>query len=65
VFRTLSNISKLGWLIAPKGLLEGKGIHKTDGNKGPPVKDDDDGKDGPAKVSKLDKIKEKLHIGKR
>jgi len=48
-------------------LLESKGIHKDAGNKGPPITGDDNSTTsatGSAKVSKMDKIKEKLHIGK-
>jgi hypothetical protein len=48
------------------GLLEEKGIHKSEGNKGPPQDIDDTpaSTDGTGKVSKLDKIKEKLHLKK-
>jgi len=46
-------------------LLEEKGIHKSEGNQGPPQELDDTptgAGDDTAKVSKLDKIKEKLHM---
>jgi len=41
-------------------LLEEKGVHKTGGNTGPPETGNDD--TAAPKVSKLDKLKEKLHI---
>jgi len=51
-------------------LLEEKGVHKDGGNKGPPVVGDDastgsGNATGTPKVSKMEKLKEKLHIGKK
>jgi hypothetical protein len=44
-------------------LLEEKGVHKSEGNQGPPqALDDGEGANEGVKVSKLDKIKEKLHL---
>jgi len=43
-------------------LLEEKGIHKTPGNQGPPEVGADTPTDSGVKVSKMDKIKEKLHM---
>jgi hypothetical protein len=43
-------------------LLEEKGIHKSEDNKGPPQELGDSNENDTAKVSKLDKIKEKLHL---
>jgi len=43
-------------------LLEEKGIHKTVGNQGPPEVGADTSTDSGAKVSKMEKIKEKLHL---
>jgi len=42
-------------------LLEEKGVHKSEGNKGPPEPVPGD-EDETTKTSKLDKLKEKLHI---
>jgi hypothetical protein len=49
-------------LLTSSGLLEEKGVHRTVGNKGPPETGNDEPDE--TKVSKLDKIKEKLHLKK-
>ena len=60
---TLAEICPGGWLIGGVGLLEEKGVKRDDDSHGTPEMPAGTGEKPPEKSSKLDKLKDKLHIG--